>query len=70
MVDPRPGDGDLRRELARVLAVAAVVAAVVLAVVFLTSDVSRDLRTPVTIAVLIGGTAFVLWRITRSPQPR
>jgi hypothetical protein len=50
-----------------VLAVAAVVVAVVLVVAQLTSGISRDLRTPATILILIGGTAWVLWRITRKP---
>jgi hypothetical protein len=51
-----------------VLAVAAIVVAVVLVVAQVTSGVSRDIRTPVTILVLIGGTSWVLWRITRHPS--
>jgi anti-sigma-K factor RskA len=50
-----------------VLTVAAVVVVVVLVAAQLTSGVSRDIRTPATILVLIGGTAWVLWRITRRP---
>ena len=50
-----------------VLTVAAVVVIVVLVVAQLTSGVSRDIRTPATIVILIGGTAWVLWRITRRP---
>jgi hypothetical protein len=50
-----------------VLAVAAVVVVVVLIVAQLTSGISRDIRTPGTILILIGGTAWVLWRITRKP---
>ena len=52
-----------------VLAVAAVVVVAVLVVAQLTSGVSRDIRTPATILILIGGTAWVLWRITRQPAP-
>ena len=50
-----------------VLTVAAVVVAVVLVVAQLTSGISRDVRTPATILILIAGTAWVLWRITRRP---
>jgi hypothetical protein len=45
-----------------------VVVAVVLVVAQLTAGVSRDIRTPATIVILIGGTAWVLWRITRGPR--
>lgn len=52
---------------------AAVVGAVLLAawVTFLAPPAGRDLvfRTPLLIAGLIGGTAFVLWRITRPNWP-
>jgi hypothetical protein len=48
-----------------VLLVAAIVVAIVLVVAQLTSGVSRDVRTPVTILVLIGGTAWVLWQVAR-----
>jgi hypothetical protein len=50
-----------------VLAIAAVVVVVVLVLAQLTSGISRDVRTPATIITLIGGTAWVLWRITRRP---
>jgi hypothetical protein len=66
-------DRDTPEEAARqvgwreVLAIAAVVVVVVLVVAQLTSGVSRDVRTPATIIILIGGTAWVLWRITRRP---
>jgi hypothetical protein len=50
-----------------VLTVAAVVVVVVLVVAQLTSGISRDIRTPVTILILIAGTGWVLWRITRRP---
>ena len=52
-----------------VLAIAAIVVVAVLVVAQLTSGVARDIRTPVTIVILIGGTAWVLWRITRQPAP-
>jgi hypothetical protein len=50
-----------------VLMVAAVVVVAVLVVAQVTSGVSRDIRTPTTILILIAGTAWVLWRITRRP---
>ena len=46
-----------------VLLVAAIVVAIVLVVAQLTSGVSRDVRTPVTIAILIAGTTWVLWQV-------
>ena len=52
-----------------VLVVAAIAVAVVLVVAQLTSDVSRAIRTPVTILVLIGGTAWILWRAARRVPP-
>ena len=52
-----------------VLVVAAIAVAVVLVVAQLTSDVSRAIRTPVTILVLIGGTAWILWRAARRTPP-
>ncbi len=61
--------GSLRRDLGRVLGVAIVAVVVVLGIVIATNPVSRDIRTPVTIAVLILGTAWVLWQITRQPRP-
>jgi hypothetical protein len=57
----------LSRDLRRVLIVAAVVVLAVLIVVVMTNDVSRAIRTPVTIAVLVVGTAGILWEITRRP---
>jgi len=60
----------------RVLLVAAVAAALVLGAAFLTSVLPIDVQrlifhTPLLIAVLIGGTALVLWRVAarRSPGP-
>ena len=52
-----------------VLIVAAIVVAIVLVVAQLTSGVSRDVRTPATILVLIAGTAWVLWRVARREPP-
>ena len=52
-----------------VLIVAAIVVAIVLVVAQLTSGVSRDIRTPATILVLIAGTAWVLWRVARREPP-
>ena len=52
-----------------VLAIAAIVVVAVLVIAQLTSGVGRDIRTPVTIVILIAGTAWVLWRITRQPAP-
>jgi hypothetical protein len=64
----------LRHELRSVLAVAAAVVAVVLAVAAVTIFVPgvRDLfaRLPIAIAVLLAGTAWVLWRITRHSPSR
>jgi hypothetical protein len=51
------------------LIVAAVVVVIVLVIAQLTSGVSRDVRTPVTIAVLIGGTAWILWQVARRGPP-
>jgi len=52
-----------------VLIVAAVAVVVVLVVAQVTSGVSRDIRTPVTIVGLILGTGWVLWRIASSRPP-
>lgn len=65
----RPGTHAGLRE---VLLVGALVVAVVLGAAALTSVLPEAfqqvvLRTPLAIAVLIGGTTFVLWRITRRP---
>jgi xanthine/uracil/vitamin C permease (AzgA family) len=75
VADPDRGrQGGLRDELRSVLAVAAAVVAVVLAVAALAIFVPgvRDLfaRLPIAIAVLLGGTAWVLWRITRHSPSR
>ena len=56
--------------LAEVALVAIVVVAVVLGVAFLTGRLPAELQalvfdTPLAIAVLVGGTALVLWRISR-----
>jgi len=52
-----------------VLIIAAVAVGVVLIVAQLTSGVSRDIRTPVTIVLLIAGTAWVLWRASTHRPP-
>jgi uncharacterized membrane protein len=62
-----------QRGLRDVLVVAAVAVAVVLGAAIFTSilpvEVQRFLfHEPVTIAVLVGGTAFVLWRVA-TPRP-
>jgi xanthine/uracil/vitamin C permease (AzgA family) len=75
VADPRRRpEGPLRDELRPVLGVAVGVVAVVLAVAAVAIFVPgvRDVfaRLPIAIAVLIGGTAWVLWQITRrSPSP-
>ena len=68
MAEPRAAPAGLRD----VLLVAVLVVAVVLGAAALTSvlpDAVQEvvLRTPLAITVLIGGTALVLWRITRRP---
>ena len=73
VADPRRRpEGPLRDELRPVLGVAAGVVAVVLAVAAVAIFVPgvRDVfaRLPVAIVVLIGGTAWVLWQITRRPH--
>jgi xanthine/uracil/vitamin C permease (AzgA family) len=75
VVDPRRGgQGGLRGELRAVLTVAGAVVGIVLAVAALAIFVPavRDLfaRLPIAIAVLLGGTAWVLWRITRHSPSR
>lgn len=52
-----------------VLIVAAVAVVVVLVVAQVTSGVSRDIRTPVTIVGLIVGTGWVLWRVAARRPP-
>ena len=83
MAEPRSGDahtagpisGDRRRPGLRdaLLVGALVVAAVILAaaVTSVVPDSAREVvfRTPLLILVLIGGTALVLWRITRPGRP-
>lgn len=56
-----------------VLVVAVVVVAVVLGAALLTGLLPADIQrivfhTPLAIAVLLGGTAWLLWRIARSPS--
>jgi uncharacterized membrane-anchored protein len=58
--------------LREVLLVAAAVVAIVLLAAFATAllpDALQEIvfQTPLLIAVLVGGTALVLWRILRSP---
>ena len=75
VADPRRRpEGPLRDELRPVLGVAAGVVVAVLAVAAVAIFVPgvRDVfaRLPIAIVVLIGGTAWVLWQITRrSPSP-
>jgi hypothetical protein len=70
VVEQRPQPG-----LPQVLLVAAAVVAVVLGAAFLTSLLPDGIQAaifqgPVLIIVLIGGTAWLLWRISRPrPQP-
>ncbi len=72
---PGPGDPGPSRQpgVREVIGVAAVVVAAVLAAAALTAVLPRDLQaavfhTPLLIAVLVLGTAFVLWRILRAPS--
>lgn len=58
--------------LREVLLVAAALVAIVLVAAFATALLPESLQevvfqTPLLIAVLVGGTALVLWRILRSP---
>ena len=69
MVEPRPAQAGVRE----VLLVGVLVVAVVLgaaAVTFVLPDAFQHVvfGTPLAIAVLIGGTALVLWRISRRPR--
>jgi high-affinity Fe2+/Pb2+ permease len=62
-----------QRGLRDVLVVAAVAVAVVLGAAIFTSLLPVEVQRfffpePVTIAVLVGGTAFVLWRVA-TPRP-
>ncbi len=78
MAEQRPAPGAPRPParqpgLREVLAVAAVVVAAVLAAAALTAALPRDAQafvfhTPLLIAVLVLGTAVVLWRILRAPS--
>lgn len=61
-----------RRSLVDVLRVAVVVVMVVLGIAFATDFLPKPLRdliveTPLAIGVLLGGTAWLLWRIARRP---
>ena len=78
MAEPHSGDpipGDRRRPgLREALLVGALVVVAVLFAAAVTSvvpDSAREVvfRTPLLILVLIGGTALVLWRITRPARP-
>ena len=65
----------LRREVLTVLGVGGVVVAVVLGVAFGTSLLPTGVQevvfhSPLLIAVLVGGTAWVLWRIGRRDGTR
>jgi hypothetical protein len=67
VADRQPG-------LREVLLVAAAVVAIVLAAAAVTALLPGEgqgivFHTPLLIAVLLGGTAFVLWRILRAPHP-
>jgi hypothetical protein len=64
----------LRREVLTVIGVGAAVVAVVLGAAFGTSLLPRSVQefvfhSPLLIAVLIGGTGWVLWRIGRRTGP-
>jgi hypothetical protein len=68
-------EGGLRREVLTVVGVGAIVVAVVLGAAFGTSLLPRDAQefvfhSPLLIAVLVGGTGWVLWRIGRRTGPR
>lgn len=61
-----------RRSLVDVTRVAVVVVMVVLGIAFATDFLPKPLRdliveTPLAIGVLLGGTAWLLWRIARRP---
>jgi hypothetical protein len=68
-------EGGLGREVLTVVGVGAIVVAVVLGAAFGTSLLPRDAQelvfhSPLLIAVLGAGTAWVLWRIGRRTGPR
>jgi hypothetical protein len=65
----------LRRELLIAIGVGGVVVGVVLGAAFGTSLLPRDAQelvfhSPLLIAILVGGTGWVLWRIGRRTDPR
>lgn len=69
---PETAPGPRQPGLPGVLGVAALVVAVVLGAAVLTAVLPREgqevvFHTPLLIGVLVGGTAFVLWRILRAP---
>ena len=71
----RPVADGLRREVLTVLGVGGAVVAVVLAAAFGTSLLPEGIQevvfhSPLLIAVLVGGTAWVLWRIGRRDGTR
>lgn len=70
---PEPRPASRQPGVREVLLVAAVVVALVLAAAALTAVLPREVQavvfhTPLLIAVLVLGTAFVLWRILRAPS--
>ena len=81
MAEPEPGRSTRGsaaavppRRPVEVLLVAAAIVAVVAAAVVLTVLLPDDLeaivyRTPLAIAVLVAGTAIVLWRVSRRGSP-
>nr|MBA2720396.1 hypothetical protein [Chloroflexota bacterium] len=73
MAEPRTGDarGPGLREALLVGALVVVVVLLAAAVTSMVPDSAREVvfRTPLLILVLIGGTALVLWRITRPARP-
>lgn len=73
MAEPRRGEARWRDEIREVGLLAVLVVGGVLAVAALATFVPpvRELfdRLPIAIIVLIGGTAWVLWRITRRAAP-
>jgi len=70
---PEPRPASRQPGVREVLLVAAVVVALVLAAAALTAVLPQEVQavvfhTPLLIAVLVLGTAFVLWRILRAPS--
>jgi hypothetical protein len=68
VADPRWRDEVREVGLLAVLVVGGVLAVAALAT-FVPAVADLFDRLPIAIAVLIGGTAWVLWRITRRPGP-